>query len=139
MAPVLRGKGFIWLASRDEYCGEWEKAGNITQTRGTSEWYCEMSEDKWDVPKEVALTQFADGVGDKRQEMVFIGIAMDKEQILFRLEECLLTKEELGLGPGLWEDQFEDKFEDWECQFESEEDHEHGHDHDGHSHDDHED
>lgn len=58
------------LASRDEYMGEWEKAGKMIETRGSSEWYCELPEDQWDLPKEIAMTQFVDGVGDKRQEMV---------------------------------------------------------------------
>jgi len=133
MEPVLRGKGFIWLASRDEYMGEWEKAGKMIETRGSSEWYCELPEDQWDLPKEIAMTQFVDGVGDKRQEMVFIGVGMDKEQILHLLELALLTPDEMALGPGRWED-FEDKFEEWDCQFEVV-----PHDHDGDEHPSHDD
>lgn len=40
--------------------------------------------------------------GDRRQEMVFIGIKMNKEEMLKNLESCLLTDEEMKLGPEGW-------------------------------------
>jgi hypothetical protein len=34
--------------------------------------------------------------------LVFIGVDMDKIVLLSRLEDCLLTPEEMELGPNLW-------------------------------------
>jgi len=85
-----------------------------------------LPEDKWDVPREVALTQFEGPHGDKRQELVFIGIKMDKKGILDVLKKCLLTPEEMALGPTVWED-WEDNFDEWDCQFEEADEDNHDH------------
>jgi hypothetical protein len=37
--------------------------------------------------------------GDRRQEMIFIGIKMNKDQMIKELESCLLTPEEMKGGP----------------------------------------
>merc|ERR1719316_720834 len=39
---------------------------------------------------------------DRRQELVFIGINMDKDKILETLDEALLTDEEFVPGPVSW-------------------------------------
>ena len=51
-------------------------------------------------------------VGDCRQELVFIGIDMDDLEIYDSLQECLLTDEELALGPTAWAS-FSDPFPKW--------------------------
>lgn len=52
---------------------------------------------------------------------MFIGIDMNKDQILTGLDNCLLTDQELALGEEEWEE-FEDPFDDWEIMFESDSD-----------------
>jgi hypothetical protein len=51
-------------------------------------------------------------VGDCRQELVFIGIDMDDLEIYDSLQACLLTDEELALGPAAWAS-FPDPFPKW--------------------------
>ena len=41
---------------------------------------------------------------DRRQEIVFIGHMMNKEAIESILNECLLTDEEMALGPEKWKE-----------------------------------
>ena len=53
------------------------------------------------VRKEI-LKQWRDPYGDRRQELVFIGMEMDKEQLLDELNKCLLTDGEMKLGPIQW-------------------------------------
>ena len=39
----------------------------------------------------------SDEFGDRRQEIVFIGVKMDEEEITKELDECLLSDEEMAL------------------------------------------
>jgi G3E family GTPase len=50
--------------------------------------------------------------GDRRQEIVVIGIAMDEAALRARFEACLLTDEELAAGPSAWA-AFRDPFPEW--------------------------
>jgi len=51
-------------------------------------------------------------VADCRQELVFIGIDMDEIAIYDSLQECLLTDQELSVGPQAWAT-FADPFPKW--------------------------
>lgn len=48
------------------------------------------------------LSQFDGNYGDRCQEIVFIGIDLDRELIEERLQQCLLTDLEYASGPELW-------------------------------------
>eukprot|EP00877_Chromochloris_zofingiensis_P002580 jgi/Chrzof1/12322/Cz06g30090.t1 len=50
--------------------------------------------------------------GDRCQELVWIGINMDQASQRAMLDACLLTDEEMALGPEGWS-QFEDPLPDW--------------------------
>lgn len=50
--------------------------------------------------------------GDRRQEIVLIGINFDKEQVTKDLNKCLLTEKEMA-DPDQWSE-FEDPLEEWE-------------------------
>jgi len=115
LKDVLRSKGFIWLASRSEYMGEWEKAGLLYEIDSSAKWYCELERGKWDANPEAILKDFHEKVGDKRQEIVFIGINMDEKQIVQNLNLCLLTDKEMSLGQDEWIE-FDDPFPSWEAE-----------------------
>lgn len=53
--------------------------------------------------------------GDRRQELVFIGIDMDESAIRSHLDHCLLTPQEMHEGPSAWST-WEDGFGDQEEQ-----------------------
>ena len=53
-----------------------------------------------------------DGVGDARQELVFIGMNMDESALRARLGSALLTDEEMAEGPGEWR-HYSDPFAPW--------------------------
>ena len=51
--------------------------------------------------------------GDRRQQLVFIGIDLNKDDLQKRLEACLLTEEELALGEEAWQ-KYHDPIHPWE-------------------------
>jgi G3E family GTPase len=79
---VLRSKGFFWLASRTGAIGLWSQAGSVARFEPYA----------------------AYGEGDG-QELVFIGVDLDREKLHRRLTECLAADGE-SLG--------EDSFPEWD-------------------------
>jgi hypothetical protein len=52
--------------------------------------------------------------GDRCQELVWIGVHMDEAQLRGMLDACLLTDEEMALGPQGWAEAFDDPLPPWE-------------------------
>ncbi len=116
MDAVLRSKGTIWLASRPQDTILWSQAGDELALELVGTWWADTPRDAWPQdPAERATIEAAwqAPYGDRRQELVFIGLHMPHAPIVARLEACLLTDEELALGPEGWR-AFEDPFPAWE-------------------------
>lgn len=112
---VLRSKGYFWLASRMAFAGELAQAGAVCRHGPAGMWWA--AADPADIPedretRELILEKWAGDHGDRRQELVFIGIGMDRAQHVSRLDACLLTDAEMSGGPRAWA-RFEDPFPDW--------------------------
>jgi hypothetical protein len=56
--------------------------------------------------------------GDRKQEIVVIGIDMDEGAIRAGFDRCLLTDEELALGPDGWA-KLPDPFPSWDAPVEA--------------------
>jgi G3E family GTPase len=99
---VLRSKGIFYVASRIGEALEWGQAGEYLHLDPSGGWQDgldpENTEEDWDPL-----------YGYRRQEIVFIGIKMDREAIRMDLESCLLTDREAGLGEVEWK-KFADLF-----------------------------
>ncbi|MBW0477775.1 hypothetical protein O181_017490 [Austropuccinia psidii MF-1] len=145
--PLLRSKGFFWLATRPTMFGEWSQAGVMLTITGGGRWRCEVPKEEWSDDPEIVkaiLADFSGPWGDRRQEIVMIGTEMRKggeERLKKALDSCLLDDKEWAQWEKVMkskkknlktmeqkqkalEDYFEDGFEDWQ----DPEDHE-GHDH----------
>ena len=116
MGELLRSKGFVWIATSNTVMGGWQQAGNILRLEGEGPWMCEVR-DMWEgtLPEKLVrkdLTQ-ANGkeypYGDRRQELVFIGIKLKHSVIQKALDDCLLTDDEMSLGPEKWEEAWFDE------------------------------
>ena len=96
---VFRSKGFVWIAGRDEVCGEWGHAGAVLQLDCGGPWMGMLPQDMWpeegSEERDMLLRDFANPVVmDRRQELVFIGRHMNKTAITAALERCLVTRAE---------------------------------------------
>lgn len=122
---------FKRLATRNMVSAEWESVGPLFELDGTDLWFCYTPEDQWTDQEELVesiKSEWDEKVGDRRQEIVIIGIDMDKEKIKQALDSCLLTDEEFNLGEEKWKE-FEDPYGPWtidEMEEEEEEDEEEG-------------
>jgi len=102
---VIRSKGFMWLATRHDVVGVWSQVGAVISLDYGGEWWASVAEKE--LPTDPALRaeierQFVGQYGDRRQEIVLIGIEMEQAQIRHTLDTCLLTDEEMALGSPAW-------------------------------------
>lgn len=115
---VLRAKGFCWIASKHDIMAAYSQAGNCLSIEPQANWYAALPEDQWPDDPELVETIRAGWVepyGDRMQELVFIGVEMDRESIERGLEECLLSDAEMKVGPKAWK-RYEDPFGVWKVE-----------------------
>ncbi|HAV1480364.1 TPA: GTP-binding protein [Enterobacter hormaechei subsp. steigerwaltii] len=115
LGGVVRSKGYFWLASRPEYAGSWSQAGGVARQGLGGMWWASVPRDQW--PDDEQSLKFiesnwVDGIGDARQELVFIGIEMNEAELRAKLDAALLTDEEMAEGPHFWS-QYPDPIESW--------------------------
>ncbi|MFZ4542032.1 MAG: zinc metallochaperone GTPase ZigA [Rickettsiales bacterium] len=112
---VIRSKGFFWLASRYDYAGNWSQAGAVCRNEMAGKWWDAVPKENWPEHPEARSgikKYFAGEHGDRRQEMVLIGVGMDKEKLTAMFDACLLTNEEMRKGKIGWK-QLPDPFPVW--------------------------
>ena len=111
---IIRSKGLFWLASRPDQALIWSQAGGSLKADSAGVWWSSM-------PYESRIRQatFIENIeliesdwdlnfGDRKNEIVFIGQNLDKEQIYSHLNACLSNDKELSTSN--WELGYQD---DW--------------------------
>ncbi|WP_027469513.1 zinc metallochaperone GTPase ZigA [Deefgea rivuli] len=112
---VLRSKGFFWLASRPSFAGSWSQAGGACRHGAGGYWWASVPKAHWPTEDEQIdsiMDRWDDDFGDRKQELVFIGIDMDEALLRERLNQCLLSDAELALGMQNWS-ALNDPFPHW--------------------------
>ena len=102
---VVRAKGYFWLATRMDWAGLWQLAGSVGRHEGAGHWYAAVPASRWpDDPawRARVLRMFDGQHGDRRQELVLIGVDMDEAGLRGQIDACLLTDAEWRGGPGAW-------------------------------------
>ncbi|HAA20562.1 MAG TPA: GTP-binding protein [Cytophagales bacterium] len=111
-STVIRSKGLFWIASRPEQAMVWGQAGASLRSESAGVWWSSMPfkqraqfagylenqeeiESGWD-------TTF----GDRKNEIVFIGVEMDEAAIRKELDDCLSTEDELATN--FWVEGYDD-------------------------------
>jgi G3E family GTPase len=100
---VLRSKGFFWLATRHDSCGEWHQAGGACRTGPAGTWWAASPRESW--PREARPqieAAWQEPFGDRRQEIVVIGRGVDRTALTAQLDACLLDDAEMAAGPAVW-------------------------------------
>lgn len=89
----MRSKGFCWIASRPEIAAVWSQAGPNLTFEPAAGW---------------SALEIPAG-----QEIVFIGVELDRAGLRAALDAALLTAAEYAAGPRAWV-RYPDPFPAWE-------------------------
>ncbi|MDQ0195693.1 G3E family GTPase [Paenibacillus wynnii] len=113
---VVRAKGLVWLATEGDLAASLSQAGPSIQFGPAGYWLATMPEDqqlevlesepdvkeKWD-----------EQWGDRLNEIVFIGLRLDRSVIEARLDSCLLSEEEMMQDWGLFNNPLPWPVDEW--------------------------
>ena len=102
---LLRSKGYFWLATRPQLAGQWSQAGGIASYGFGGMFWKAIPEKDWPDDEDYLDSirkQWVEPFGDMRQELVFIGQALDQTEMTKALDECLLSEEEVLRGKSYW-------------------------------------
>ena len=113
---LIRSKGFFWLATRPQLAGSWSQAGGMARYGAAGLFWKAVPKEQWPEDPEYLKAieeQWMEPFGDMRQELVVIGQGLNKNDIIERLDRCLLTDEQLIQGHHVWAE-MPDPFPAWE-------------------------
>jgi len=121
---VVRSKGVSWVANKHENTIQWSSAGDFYNLEEGEKWFASVEEKDWgsvfsggveftsEQIKAIRADFAKEGnnkngitvemIGDRRQELVFIGVNLDGKKVEEILDQCLLTDEEFGKGVEFW-------------------------------------
>lgn len=96
---VVRAKGVMWLATRNDIAQSFSQAGPSIQMGPAGYWVAALPK----AEQAAILREEADLAGswhpvygDRITKVVFIGIGLDRDRIEAGLDDCLLTEEEMA-------------------------------------------
>ncbi|MEP3633513.1 MAG: GTP-binding protein [Shimia thalassica] len=102
---VIRAKGHFWLATRPEWAAEFSLAGSLSSVSPLGLWWASLPEERLPTHPEAQAEiarNWVEPWGDRRQEMVFIGVGLEREAISARLNDALMKVSEFK--PDEWID-----------------------------------
>jgi G3E family GTPase len=112
LSRVLRSKGFAWFASSNVAAFYWSHAGSSFESTCLGAWWATLPRNDWPEEAITAILQDFDNVkhdehssdstfdtvGDRRQELVFIGLTLgtpsNQKELQNALNQCLLNDDE---------------------------------------------
>ena len=112
---IIRAKGFFWISSRPNFVGEVSQAGAFVRHQGIGKWWAAVNEEQWPDDESFRLNInkiWAKGYGDRRQEIVFIGLKneMNESLIKNKLDGFLFKNYSINLANTL---KYKDPFPEW--------------------------
>ncbi|TDR92977.1 GTP-binding protein [Enterovirga rhinocerotis] len=89
---LVRAKGLYWLGDDPIGVHEMSLAGGSWRTESIGRWWAAIPKGQWPDHPEFQTwleANWVDDIGDRRQELVFIGTALDEAAITAELDSCL--------------------------------------------------
>lgn len=89
---VIRAKGHFWLATRPRHVGVLSAAGAQRRCEPMGLWWAAVPRHDWPTHRQFLQhveTRWDNSWGDRRQELVFIGVDIDTASIRATLDDCL--------------------------------------------------
>ncbi|WP_407659395.1 CobW family GTP-binding protein [Lipingzhangella rawalii] len=100
VARSLRGRGRFWIASQPDTLLVWDSHSDLISVHSGGPWLASLPEAAWEMVPEMRRAsvslEWCPEVGDRRQHLAFTGVDLDAEELVARLDSCLLTDEEVG-------------------------------------------
>ncbi len=114
---LLRAKGYVWLASRPQWAVAYSRAGNRATVEGVGHWWAASAPENLPPPgspeRRAIEQRWEEPWGDRINEIVFIGIGLDRSAIEQAVREAQLTDTERSLPLARWR-LLSDPFPPWE-------------------------
>ncbi|RBO53860.1 GTP-binding protein [Rhodovulum sp. BSW8] len=110
---TIRAKGHFWIATRPDWAAEFSLAGAMSSVTPLGRWWASVPENRLPTHPEAQAEiarRWAEPWGDRRQEIVFIGVGLDREAICARLNSALVDTQEFT--PEAWK-RLPDPFPRW--------------------------
>lgn len=90
---VIRAKGFFWVATEPTWAMEVSLAGSMCSFKPFGRWWAATPHAIW--PQEQPIIErirrhWRDPYGDRRQELVFIGVRLNPQTLSAALDSCLI-------------------------------------------------
>ncbi|TLP56024.1 GTP-binding protein [Parasedimentitalea maritima] len=110
---VIRAKGHFWVATQPQWAAEFSLAGVLSSVKPLGFWWASLPEERLPTHPEAQAeiaSNWVEPWGDRRQELVFIGVGLERETICARLNAALLDVE--AFRPEEWAE-MPDPFPQW--------------------------
>lgn len=110
---TIRAKGHFWIATQPKWAAEFSLAGAMSSVKPLGLWWASLPEERLPTHPEAQdeiARNWVEPWGDRRQELVFIGVGLDRDAISAKLNAALLDVDEYQ--PESWEN-LPDPFPSW--------------------------
>lgn len=110
---VIRAKGHFWVATQPQWAAEFSLAGALSSVKALGFWWASLPEERLPTHPEAQAeiaSNWVEPWGDRRQELVFIGVGLERETICARLNAALLDVD--AFRPEEWTE-MPDPFPQW--------------------------
>lgn len=108
-AEVVRAKGMVWLATRNDMAQNFSQAGPSIQFGPAGYWVASLPAAEQEEAKreDEKIEEYWNPVyGDRVNKIVLIGLSMNRQELADELDACLLTDEEMGMDWTAFPDEF---------------------------------
>ena len=114
---LIRAKGYAWVASRPDWVINYSRAGQVATYEPIGQWWAAVPKSRWpDSASEEYKALKANWVephGDRVNEIVFIGVGLDRTAIDAAWKACHLNFTETRKGQKRWLTELPDPFPEW--------------------------